>query len=93
MRKKTPKRELLTDLTEAERLSTLKRHIPDVKSLDDELLCLHCDQMFKLRDARIYADPEFSKVGGRAVECATPGCDGSPLEFAKRPWWRVVSEV
>lgn len=52
-------------------------------SLDHTMWCLHCGKEFRGRDARVYTDDE----GGLWLECGTPGCDGSPIDWAEYPWW------
>jgi hypothetical protein len=76
----------------------------EFESLDDKAYCLHCDKKINLRKIIVHAEPmpiafkvEGSKKVHRGVmdmpgdvwlECPTPGCDGSPLDWSCRPWWR-----
>jgi hypothetical protein len=53
------------------------------KSLEDKRWCLHCDSQFLARQVRFYTDGEDI-----LVECGNSGCDGSPLDWARTPWWR-----
>jgi hypothetical protein len=52
-------------------------------SLDETRWCLHCRKRFTGRQARVWKD----KQGRLWLECGTPGCDGSPIDWAPYPWW------
>jgi len=69
----------------AEKLKLLKEHSMGTnwKSLDDSKWCLHCEAQFTGRSVRVYTDHD----GGLWLECGTPGCDGSPIDWAEYPWW------
>jgi hypothetical protein len=45
--------------------------------------CLHCEQKFNGHSVRVWQD----KQGDLWLECGTPGCDGSPIDWAPYPWW------
>jgi hypothetical protein len=51
-------------------------------SLDDERWCLHCGKKFNGHAARVY-----EQDGRLWLECGTPECDGSPIDWAPYPWW------
>ena len=72
------------DLPPEEKLKLLNDHSMrgSWQSLDDTQWCLHCEKEFTGHAARVYRDN-----GTLLVECGTPGCDGSPLDFANYPWW------
>jgi hypothetical protein len=52
-------------------------------NLDHERWCLHCGQKFNGHSVRVWQDKE----GRLWLECGTPGCDGSPIDWADYPWW------
>lgn len=51
--------------------------------LDQENWCLRCEQAFSGRSVKLLR----SRTGEILLECGTPGCDGSPIEWAPHPWW------
>lgn len=53
------------------------------KSLDQKTWCLYCNRQFVGREVRIYRDGD-----DLMLECGTPDCDGSPLDWSEEPWWR-----
>ena len=55
----------------------------DWPNLEQEHWCLHCSQKFSGHSARVWQD----EAGGLWLECGTPGCDGSPIDWAPFPWW------
>src|SRR3954465_3366825 len=55
----------------------------DWPDLDQEQWCLHCNQKFNGHSARVWQD----STGAFWLECGTPGCDGSPIDWAPYPWW------
>jgi hypothetical protein len=83
--------EFVTDLSDSKRLEILNEHAmlegQDWKSVDDTMFCHHCDREFAGRSVRIFKNPRFPD--GYEVQCGTEGCDGSPLDWSKRPWWRA----
>ena len=52
-------------------------------NLDHERWCLHCGKKFNGHSVRVWQDKE----GRLWLECGTPGCDGSPIDWADYPWW------
>ncbi len=52
-------------------------------SLDQEQWCLHCGKKFSGHAARVWQDHEMHLW----LECGTPDCDGSPIDWAPFPWW------
>jgi hypothetical protein len=72
------------ELLPVEKLKLLNKHSMGVSwgSLDEKKWCLHCRKQFSGLSARIYREN-----GKLWVECGTPDCDGSPLDFANFPWW------
>ena len=52
-------------------------------TLDQENWCLHCGKKFSGRSVRV----RQSKGGALCLECGTPGCDGSPSDWAPFPYW------
>ncbi len=83
-------REYLTNLIDEEKIKILNRNLglsstKKWKSLDEKKWCLKCDSQFLGRSVKIY------KEGGRRapyLECGNDGCDGSPIDWADKPWWR-----
>ena len=55
----------------------------DWPDLDQEHWCLHCSKKFNGHSVRVWQDEE----GSLWLECGTPGCDGSPIDWAPYPWW------
>lgn len=51
--------------------------------LDQEHWCLHCGQKFNGHAVRVWQNAK----GRLWLECGTPGCDGSPIDWAPYPWW------
>ena len=79
-RPKTPPKPI--EVSDAEKLEILNRHCvtgPGWTSLDETQWCLHCAKTFTGRSVRVYRDPSFPD--GYSIECGTPGCDGSPLDW------------
>ncbi len=68
----------------AEKLKLLNEHSSTTwKSLDETKWCLHCGCQFTGHAVRVYRDDE----PGLWLECGTPDCDGSPIDWADYPWW------
>jgi hypothetical protein len=67
------------------KLNLLRQHSLECEwpNLDQEHWCLHCEQKFNGHAARVWQD----QAGGLWLECGTPGCDGSPIDWAPYPWW------
>ena len=55
----------------------------DWPNLEQEQWCLHCSQKFDGHSVRVWQDAR----GELWLECGTPGCDGSPIDWAPYPWW------
>ena len=55
----------------------------DWPNLEFEKWCLHCREKFNGHSVRVWED------GKRQLwlECATPECNGSPIDWADYPWW------
>lgn len=62
------------------RADSLGCECPD---LDQEHWCLHCGQKFNGHSVRVWQD----EAGTLWLECGTPECDGSPIDWAPYPWW------
>lgn len=68
------------------KLNLLRQHSlgcewPD---LDQEHWCLHCGQKFNGHMVRVWQDENDRSLW---LECGTPGCDGTPIDWAPYPWW------
>ena len=73
------------DLPYNKKLNLLRDHSigcewPD---LDQEHWCLHCAKKFNGHSTRVWQDQD----GSLWLECGTPDCDGSPIDWAPYPWW------
>ena len=55
----------------------------DWPNLEQEHWCLHCRKKFNGHSVRVWQSDD-SKLW---LECGTPGCDGSPIDWAPYPWW------
>jgi len=55
----------------------------DWPDLDQQHWCLHCRKKFSGHSARVWKAID----GSLWLECGTPGCDGSPIDWAPFPWW------
>ena len=44
---------------------------------------MHCEKKFNGHAVRVWQ----SKDGSLWLECGTPDCDGSPIDWAPYPWW------
>ena len=67
------------------KLNLLRAHSVgcDWPDLNQENWCLHCSQKFNGHSVRVWQDAE----GRLWLECGTPDCDGSPIDWAPFPWW------
>ncbi len=67
------------------KLNLLREHSVQCEwpDLDQEHWCLHCGKKFNGHSVRVWQDSE----GALWLECGTPGCDGSPIDWAPFPWW------
>ena len=73
------------ELPHNKKLNLLREHSLgcDWPDLDQEHWCLHCRKKFSGLSARAWQ----AKDGSLWLECGTPGCDGSPIDWAPYPWW------
>ncbi len=73
------------ELPHNKKLNLLREHSLgcDWHDLDQEHWCLHCEKKFSGRSARVWQ----AEDGSLWLECGTPGCDGSPIDWAPYPWW------
>jgi hypothetical protein len=55
----------------------------DWPNLEQEHWCLHCNKKFNGHSVRVWQD----SLGALWLECGTPDCDGSPIDWAPYPWW------
>jgi hypothetical protein len=55
----------------------------DWTRLENVAWCLHCGRKFTGHEARVWRD----EAGRLWLECGTPKCDGSPIDWAAYPWW------
>src|SRR6266704_3221055 len=68
------------------KLNLLREHCFDDgewTDLDHEKWCLHCGKKFSGHSVRVWQDNQ----GSLWLECGTPDCDGSPIDWAEFPWW------
>ena len=47
----------------------------------DTLYCLHCDGSF-------HAGAELVDAADGLLVCPNQGCNGTPLDWSREPWWR-----
>ena len=78
----------MTDYVELpynKKLNLLRDHSMgcDWPNLDQEHWCLHCRKKFNGHSVRVWR----SKDNRLWLECGTPDCDGSPIDWAPVPWW------
>ena len=73
------------DLPFNKKLNLLREHSMgcDWPDLEQKHWCLHCRLAFSGHSARVWQDED----GRLWLECGTPGCDGSPIDWAPYPWW------
>jgi len=78
----------MTDYVELpynKKLNLLREH--DISggwpNLEHEKWCLHCGKSFNGHSVRVWKDGQEQLW----LECGTPGCDGSPIDWADYPWW------
>ncbi len=67
------------------KLNLLREHSMgcDWPDLDQEHWCLHCRKKFNGHSVRVWK----SEDNRLWLECGTPDCDGSPIDWAPYPWW------
>ncbi len=70
-----------------ERVRLLNRHILSGDyAVGEDIYCLHCDRSFKAETVKV--DERMSwEFGDYYFECPND-CNGSPLDWSSRPWWR-----
>jgi len=71
------------DFPHNKKLNLLNEHDGDWENLEQSKWCLHCSQSFTGLSVRVEQDD----AGKLWLECGTPGCDGSPIDWAPYPWW------
>lgn len=72
-------------LPPAEKLRLLQEHSfqAPFPTLEHKNWCLHCEQEFDGRSVRVWRDAG----GAHWLECGTPNCSGSPIDWTPYPWW------
>ena len=65
------------------KLNLLRDQDGDRPNLDHTKWCLHCGKEFNGLAVRVWQD----EAGHFWLECGTPDCDGSPIDWADYPWW------
>jgi hypothetical protein len=67
------------------KLNLLRQHSVgcDWPDLEQENWCLHCRKKLDGHSVRVWQDDKDSLW----LECGTPDCDGSPIDWAPFPWW------
>ena len=65
------------------KLNLLRDHDGDWPNLEHTKWCLHCGKEFNGQAVRVWQD----EAGNFWLECGTPDCDGSPIDWADYPWW------
>jgi hypothetical protein len=73
------------DLPHNKKLNLLRAHSLDCEwpNLEQEHWCLHCEKKFSGHSARVWQDED----GSLWLECGSPDCSGSPIDWAPYPWW------
>jgi hypothetical protein len=73
------------ELPHNKKLNLLREHSMgcDWPDLDQKHWCLHCRKKFNGHSVRVWK----SEDNRLWLECGTPGCDGSPIDWAPYPWW------
>lgn len=71
------------ELPHNKKLNLLNDHDGDWENLEQSKWCLHCNKSFTGLSARVWKDEQ----GKLWLECGTPGCGGSPIDWAPYPWW------
>lgn len=71
------------ELPHNKKLNLLNEHDGGWKDLEQHKWCLHCSRSFTGLSTRVWQDDD----GRLWLECGTPGCDGSPIDWAPYPWW------
>jgi hypothetical protein len=73
------------ELPHNKKLNLLRAHSMGCEwpDLDQEHWCLHCGKKFSGHSVRVWRDEK----GSLWLECGTPDCNGSPIDWAPYPWW------
>jgi hypothetical protein len=71
------------DLPHNKKLNLLNDHDGDWANLEQSKWCLHCSKSFTGLSVRVWQDDK----GKLWLECGTPKCGGSPIDWAPYPWW------
>lgn len=73
------------ELPHNKKLNLLRAHSMgcDWPNLEQEHWCLHCNKKFTGHSVRVWQD----EAGALWLECGTPECNGSPIDWAPYPWW------
>jgi hypothetical protein len=83
-REVSPMKTQYVRLSDEQKLALLQAHSFQVgfESLESRCWCLHCEKEFDGHSVRVW------KGGGQLwLECGTPDCDGSPIDWFPYPWW------
>jgi hypothetical protein len=72
-------------LSDQAKLAMLQAHSfqAPFETLDQKNWCLHCEKEFDGHSVRVWRSGNASLW----LECGTPDCDGSPIDWAPYPWW------
>jgi hypothetical protein len=72
-------------LSDTEKLELLREHSfqAPFPTLAHKNWCLHCGKEFEGHSVRVWRGRE----GSLWLECGTPHCGGSPIDWAPYPWW------
>ena len=70
------------ELPHNKKLNLLNDHDGDWKNLEQTKWCMHCNKQFTGLSVRVY-----EQNGKLWLECGTPDCNGSPIDWAPFPWW------
>ena len=72
-------------LDDARKLQLLKEHSfqAPFPALDQKNWCLHCEKEYDGHSVRVWEDGNSELW----LECGTPDCNGSPIDWAPYPWW------
>ena len=72
-------------LGDKDKLRLLREHTLDGywPNLNYKNWCLQCNREFDGHSVRVWRDAHAELW----LECGTPGCGGSPVDWAPYPWW------
>jgi hypothetical protein len=71
------------ELPHNKKLTLLNEHDGEWKNLEQSKWCLHCSKSFTGLSVRVWKD----EAGKLWLECGTPDCGGSPIDWPPFPWW------